>query len=131
MSLLLSASDLHRRQHQKTIASLTLGLVSTATLLTIDNISSGFARERLVPTNITTGDCVAPTISTPKTTAHRIFDRQYCTKNNPGNNQKIQACQQNLAEQKQVTFFTDRYSSKGVYFVGNLLNRDRVRYSIK
>jgi hypothetical protein len=118
MSLLLSASDLYTRQHRKTIANLTLGLVSTATLLTMGNIAPGLAQARLVPTGIATGDCVAPNISISKTTAHRTFDRQYCTKNNPGNNQKVRACQQNLAEQKQVTFFTDRCNSKGVYFIG-------------
>jgi hypothetical protein len=118
MSLLLSASNFHRRQHRKTMAHLTLGLVSTATILMLGNIVPGFAQQRLVPTGIATGDCVAPTISTPKTTAHRTFDRQYCTKNNPGNSQKIQACSQNLAQQKQVTFFTDRCGSKGIYFIG-------------
>ncbi|AFY93679.1 hypothetical protein [Chamaesiphon minutus] len=118
MSLLLSASDFHRRQYHKAIANMTLRLVCTATFLTLGNIAPGFAQERIVPTGIATGDCVAPIISTSKTTAHQRFDRQYCTKNNPGNSQKVRACQQNLAEQKQVTFFTDRCGSKGIYFIG-------------
>ncbi|WP_146138277.1 hypothetical protein [Chamaesiphon polymorphus] len=108
----------HRSSNRMETANVIVKLVSIATILTIGNIAPGFAQERLVPTGISTSDCVAPTISTSKTTAHQRFDRQYCTKNNPGNSQKIRACQQNSAEQKQVTFFTDRCGSKGIYFIG-------------
>jgi hypothetical protein len=112
------SSYYYRSPNRREIANVIVRLVNISTILTIDNIAPGFARERLVPTGIATSDCVAPTISTPKTTAHRTFDRQYCTKNNPGNSQKVRACSQNLADRKQVTFFTDRCGSKGIYFIG-------------
>ncbi|NJR32025.1 MAG: hypothetical protein HC778_03065 [Chamaesiphon sp. CSU_1_12] len=99
-------SSYYRRSSNRiATANVTVKLVSIATILTIGNIAPGFARERLVPTGIPTSDCVAPTISIPKTTAHQRFDRKYCNKNNPGNNQKIQACQQNLAKQNKSLFY--------------------------
>lgn len=90
---------------------------SAVTILAIAIINPGFAQERLLPTEIATNDCVAPTISIAKTTAHRKIDLQSCTQNNPGDPQKIQICKQNLANLKRVTFFTDRCSSKD-YFIG-------------
>jgi hypothetical protein len=90
---------------------------SAVTILAIASINPGFAQERLLPTGIATSDCVAPSISTAKTTAHRTIDLQYCTQNNTGDPQKIQICKQNLANLNRVTFFTDRCSSKD-YFIG-------------
>ncbi|AFY92227.1 hypothetical protein Cha6605_0981 [Chamaesiphon minutus PCC 6605] len=47
---------------------------SAVTILAIARINPGFAQERLLPTEIATSDCVAPTISIAKTTAHRTID---------------------------------------------------------
>ncbi len=92
-------------------------IASAVTILAIANIDPASAQERVLPTEISTGDCVAPNISMAKTIAHRKIDLQYCMQNNTGEPDKIQICKQNLANQKRVTFFTDRCSSND-YFIG-------------
>lgn len=119
---------LHNLPSHQRILSIVTKLASPVTILTIvANLSPGFAQERLVPTSVDSGDCVASSISTTKTAAHRTFDRQYCTENNVGSPQKIQICRQNLAKQKQIAFFSDKCSNKGVYSIGI----DGVEYQIK
>jgi hypothetical protein len=120
---------LHNLLNSKQILSIiTTRLSPAAAILTVAaNISPGFAQERLVPTSVDSGDCVASIISTTKTAAHRKLDRQYCTDNNIGSPQKIQICRQNLAKEKQITFFSDRCSNQGVYSIGI----DGVEYQIK
>ncbi len=101
-------------------------IVSVATILTIAHAPGSTAQSRLIPTEINLGDCVAPRISAVKTAAHRALDRQYCTQNNPGKSQKIQACQQHLAARTQVAFFSDRCTSQNY-----TLGIDGVEYSLK
>jgi hypothetical protein len=114
-TLMLIGKDLDNRSNFRQQAITIIG--STITTLVITGVKPGFAQERLLPTSIAGGDCVAPNISTAKTAAHRKIDLQYCTQNNPGNSQKIQICKQNSANQKRVTFFSDRCSSKD-YLIG-------------
>ncbi len=119
---------LHNLPSHQRIANIVSKLAFPAIVLTtVVNISPGFAREVLVPTSVDSGDCVASSISTTKTAAHRTFDRQYCTDNNIGSPQKIQICRQNLAKQKQIAFFSDKCSNKGVYSIGI----DGVEYQLK
>jgi hypothetical protein len=101
-------------------------IASAATISILTSNPPGSAQLRLLPTALSTGDCVAPTISMVKTAAHRALDRQYCTEKNPGNPQQIQTCQQNIAARTQVAFFTDRCTSKN-YFLGI----DGVEYPLK
>jgi hypothetical protein len=118
---------LHNLLNRKQILSLITRLLPTVTILTIGvNIAPGFAQEILVPTLVDKGDCVAPVISTTKTTAHQKFDRQYCTDNNIGSPQKIKMCRQNLANEKQITFFGS-CSNNGVYSIG----LDGVQHQVK
>jgi hypothetical protein len=80
-------------------------------------VPPGLAKERLLPTGVNAGDCVAPIISIAKTTAHKSFDRRYCTQNNRGNSPAIKTCERNSITQKQVAFFTDRCTQKS-YYIG-------------
>jgi hypothetical protein len=98
-----------------------------ATMLTIAPSSPSLADERLVPTAVEVGDCVAPTISIRKTPAHRTFDRQFCRQMNIDKSRSTATCEANFANQKRVAFFTDRCNSKSEYF----LNLNGVEYVLK
>jgi hypothetical protein len=77
------------------------------------------AKERLWPTAIYCGDCVAATVSVQKSTRDRKLDHDYCLKHLKGDVKKLTACEQASAAQQEIPFFTDRCGSPDdPYFIG-------------
>jgi hypothetical protein len=66
------------------------------------------AAEELWPTALTTGDCVAAVIYTPRSKFQERLDDEQCIAKNSLVSEKINACKRNAQERPDVPFFTDR-----------------------
>jgi hypothetical protein len=93
------------REAAAKIALLWLGMVSAA------SSASG-----LVPSPVTTGDCVADRISIPYSIEREPFDEKYCREGNPSNFRAYQICLRNSAL-NDTPFFTDRCGDGTDYYL--------------
>jgi hypothetical protein len=78
--------------------------------------SQAAAQERLWPTDVNCGDCLAGRIHTVKSQYVKNLDKNFCKLNNADNTEKINACILNSSYSESVSFFTDRCSGDE-YFI--------------
>jgi hypothetical protein len=84
-------------------------------LLLVFFSGAAFAKETLWLSDVRTGDCVAPRISSAKTQFNHKADKAYCAKYNAGSAEKIKTCQDNSLTNPNINFFTDRCSASDFY----------------
>lgn len=93
------------REAAAKIALLWLGIVPVASL------ASG-----LVPSQVSTGDCVADRISIPYSREREPFDEKYCREGNPSDFRAYEICLRNSAL-NDTPFFTDRCGDGTEYYL--------------
>lgn len=74
------------------------------------------ASEKLWPTALTTGDCVAAVIYTPRSQFQERLDDEQCIAKNSPVSAKINTCKRNAQERPNVPFFTDRCGNEDLPF---------------
>lgn len=79
-------------------------------------VQGTYAEAQLWLSPVNTGDCVAPRISTKKTSFVRELDKKYCARNLPDKT-KERRCLENTRLNGNFSFFTDR-CSESEYFIG-------------
>ncbi len=79
-------------------------------------VTAAAAQERLWPTHVNSGDCLAGRIYAPKSQFTRNIEKQTCTQRNADNPLKIKQCIETTGATEDISFFTDRCSGDE-YFI--------------